>query len=798
MEVAVETERATDVTEFLKTYSYEAELVDATELPSFFYPPFYPEEGRSTLDLIDHDKHPPGLFWKTTELLWKFKVSVCRTAPLAIFSSHYGSNMVLCEDIGQFYDNMSQLTHFKPVTDQISLKDLTKEINSLMPNGIFLKDLALIPTADDSIVGSGLVRWTPHIHGRSRAIPGVPIVKRRCCPLPQCGLVDDRVEKIGLHLLEHHREPVPRMYLEFTATLSKWMVEEYGKENLENMPTQKFLYDVNGGNRITQLHVTCPALVAAVQRDGATKPASSVKHGAESGRRRAVPPVSGSNIGRELFTYKGIVIIKFSNRQGCRQYDEYLKDRRTVSKLKRLIDCKEALSMRSYRGLDQICSIIEMTLLLMDSILALELKNFISLEMATRMEVYHEDFSTFLHYTKKFVDMICMGLIVCNFDRLVCLKGPLTPAVKRKMEGLFEMNRETKELFQKLYTQCAELSNHSKLPRPAQVRKECDIIKEFTEFERPRHSLNESIHYVDQNIAILYPVFQTILKIIENELETKIKHEFLQGLIDQYGYRDADDDEDGYGDADEDEDESDAGFTVAAFPRKLISVDTPHFNELRRLSRLETNTQDEYDHQYGDLSNWAVTSLMRQFIGPDALRSPRKRASTIGGVFGVIQNLSRFRFISSRRLYVPSFFCGETIENYNDHLLVREALPLGERTVGTVLLSLKKMFEATAASYKPQITTTTFGINVVIEDTSDSEFCEDSEELEDDFEENGIPIGGKHDLASVQSLSSSDDDSDDANAAPVPSVSLSQSKVIPAKRTMDDDSQVEVISLLED
>jgi hypothetical protein len=79
---------------------------------------FYPEDYKTgntgiNVVLLNDGKHPPEGLWFTTETLWKFKISLCETALIAVFSSHFSSNMLLRPDIAKFYETLKEAKDFK-------------------------------------------------------------------------------------------------------------------------------------------------------------------------------------------------------------------------------------------------------------------------------------------------------------------------------------------------------------------------------------------------------------------------------------------------------------------------------------------------------------------------------------------------------------------------------------------------------------------------------------------------------------------------------------------------------------
>jgi hypothetical protein len=74
--------------------------MDSHVLPRFFYPEVYKKESQIVqLVFIDDNNHPPERFWNRSETLWRFKVSLCKAAPISILTSHFGSDMSLKPDI---------------------------------------------------------------------------------------------------------------------------------------------------------------------------------------------------------------------------------------------------------------------------------------------------------------------------------------------------------------------------------------------------------------------------------------------------------------------------------------------------------------------------------------------------------------------------------------------------------------------------------------------------------------------------------------------------------------------------
>jgi hypothetical protein len=117
-------ERKRFVDDFLEGKNYASEVdMDSEVLPRLFYPDDYKTNiSGANVVLLDHNKHPPEGFWYTTETLWKFKISLCETAPIAIFSSHFGSNMPLKPDIANFYEKLTEAEDFKHLRYEISVE----------------------------------------------------------------------------------------------------------------------------------------------------------------------------------------------------------------------------------------------------------------------------------------------------------------------------------------------------------------------------------------------------------------------------------------------------------------------------------------------------------------------------------------------------------------------------------------------------------------------------------------------------------------------------------------------------
>jgi hypothetical protein len=102
-------ERKRFVNDFVEENNYPREVdMDSEVLSRLFYSEdFKIDNCISSIVFLKHDKHPLEGFWYTTETLWKFKIILCETAPIAIFSSHFGSNMPLKPDIITFYETLS-------------------------------------------------------------------------------------------------------------------------------------------------------------------------------------------------------------------------------------------------------------------------------------------------------------------------------------------------------------------------------------------------------------------------------------------------------------------------------------------------------------------------------------------------------------------------------------------------------------------------------------------------------------------------------------------------------------------
>jgi hypothetical protein len=187
--------------EYTESRDYATEVdMDSRVLPRFFYPEIYKKESQiAHLVLIDHNNHPPERFWYTTETLWKFKVSLCETAPIAIFTSHFGSNMPLKPDITKFYERITEDDNFMHLKDELTAEDLEEEIESHLKNGWRLSDLRVSSTSSVSIEGEGLVKCCNTIYGDSRAMPGLPIEFHPTCPFPNCCYFSPKAARIVEH-----------------------------------------------------------------------------------------------------------------------------------------------------------------------------------------------------------------------------------------------------------------------------------------------------------------------------------------------------------------------------------------------------------------------------------------------------------------------------------------------------------------------------------------------------------------------------------------------------------------------
>jgi hypothetical protein len=132
--------------------------MDSEVLPHLFYPDDYKTNiSGANVVLLNQNKHPPEGFWYTTETLWKFKISLCETAPIAIFSSHFGSNMPLKPDIANFYETLTEAKDFKHLRYEISVEVLENEIKSQLRNHWSLIDLRVSSASSTSIEGQGLL-----------------------------------------------------------------------------------------------------------------------------------------------------------------------------------------------------------------------------------------------------------------------------------------------------------------------------------------------------------------------------------------------------------------------------------------------------------------------------------------------------------------------------------------------------------------------------------------------------------------------------------------------------------------
>jgi hypothetical protein len=707
--------------------------MDSEVLPLFYPEDYKADNSGMNVVLLNHDKHPPERFWYTTETLWKFKISLCETAPIAIFSSHFGSNMPLKPDIAKFYETLTEAEDFKYLRYEISVEALDREIKSQLKHNWSLIDLRVSSTSSTSIEGEGLLKPCNTIYGDSRAIPGLSLEFHPTCPFPNCCNFSPKAARVVEHYKKEHKHEIPNSCLNIptaqaNAKVRGFMDSKYSAKWSIPRATQRFSHEKNGSVFATTVRVRAPG-AETYYRDKAGQILDRQRAGGRAARLEG--------INADGAKYKGIRLVEPGNIVGGSTDDPFARDPRVLKKLQRIIDLLKFIRPSAVRHIQQCSQIVTMTLQVTEAIMSLQVKQNITLENSHLMRRCDIHSTSYKGYLFSFVKMVELGLIASNAERLEFTDRSLDAnqirAARVAISELFSLGRETKNLFRHLFSECRRLVNAGITPLPSRVNDDVSNVKAFTKNGISTRSLQKSIDSIDEMVEIFHTVFEDVYRIVGLELDSLVKEEGTEGeivLLNNF-HEPQQLNDDGLendiirvldeldGEAFDEADGAVLDVDMIEQPRARHGQVNVHLPGLRRMMDQNENNegdqlpgrnpQDEgNEERYGEISNWLVTSLLYTLIGSEKVVSARERSKRLIHIYAVTRNVFWFEFLlkkaSGAFLEVPTLFAGYNTMHCGTIRAIRKALEPGRETVGTVLQTLKRSTSKVVDSFVTRTT----------------------------------------------------------------------------------------------